>query len=363
VLAPKLRAAYGLTLPQVGVMLAALSAGGLATVFLWGLAADRFGERITLATGLCAAGLCIVGIAYAPGFGALVGFTALAGAAGWGVNASSARAVMQWFPPDERGYALGLRQAAVPMGGLATAIALPTIEANAGLEAALLTLAGICFVGAFVGGYFVREKHHVEEIGQRDAAPGILRDTRLLRLGLASGLYVFTQIAMMGFVVLFLHDARDYSTRSAAIVLGAIYLFGGFLRIAGGRWSDSRSLRVVPLRYIGLATCGTMAVVATLVHAPSVLLVPALIAAGGVSMAWNGLSVTAAAELGGRERSGAAIGVQQSFLAVSTVIGPILFATTVDVGSWQVAFVLAAVVALAGWWLLGPLSERRTVAA
>ncbi len=348
----------------MGIVLAALSAGGLATVFLWGLAADRFGERLTLAAGLGGAGACIAGLAFAPGFGALVALVALAGAAGFGVNSSSARAVMQWFPPDERGYALGLRQAAVPMGGLATALGLPAIEAAAGIDAALFTLAGVCLAGALVGGILVRE-HRIEEPARRNASPWSLRDPRLWRLGCASGLYVIAQIAIMGFVVLFLHDARGFSTRSGAVVLGAVYVLGGFLRIAGGRWSDRQGLRVVPLRHIGLVTFGTMAIVAALVDAPAFMLVPALVVAGGVSMAWNGLSVTAAAELGGRERSGAAIGVQQTFLAVGTIVGPIAFAATVDVSSWRAAFVTVGLVALAGRWLLAPLSERRhaTVAA
>jgi sugar phosphate permease len=359
VLAPGLRTVYGLTLPQVGLMLAALSAGGLATVFVWGLAADRFGERLTLVVGLVGMALCIVGLAYAPGFDALVVLAGLAAASGCSVNSASARAVMHWFPPDERGYALGLRQAAVPLGGLASAILLPPIEAAAGLKAALLTLAGICLLGALAGGYFVRE-NHAGKVGQRaPASPWSLRDPRIWRLGFACSFYVFTQVAMMGFVVLFLHDTRGFSIQTAAMVLAAIYVLGGILRIAGGRWSDRRGLRLVPLRYFGLATCLTGAILACLVDAPAIALVPVAVAAGGISMGWNGLAMTAAAELAGRERSGAAIGVQQTFLSVGAVVAPIAFAATVDAASWRIAFSLVALTALLGWWLLKPLSEKR----
>ena len=85
------------------------------------------------------------------------------------------------------------------------------------------------------------------------------------------------------------------------------------------------------------------------------LLVPALALAGGLSMAWNGLSFTAAAELAGLRRSGAAIGFQQSVLSGIGIAAPVLFAATVSGASWAAALALAALFPLAGWWGLRPL--------
>ncbi len=76
----------------------------------------------------------------------------------------------------------------------------------------------------------------------------------------------------------------------------------------------------------------SLALVASLTDAPAGLLVAALVFATAVSMAWNGLSFTLAAELGGR-RSGAAIGLQQTVLAASGVGAPVAFAALV---SWTV---------------------------
>src|SRR5207253_10215388 len=44
-IAPALRQHYGLTLTQVGVVLAALNFGSAGTLLLWGIVADRIGER------------------------------------------------------------------------------------------------------------------------------------------------------------------------------------------------------------------------------------------------------------------------------------------------------------------------------
>ena len=72
-------------------------------------------------------------------------------------------------------------------------------------------------------------------------------------------------------------------------------------------------------------------------------------------MAWNGLSFTAAAELAGRVRSGAAIGLQQTVLGGAGIVSPVIFAALVSATSWQAAFVVAAFVPLAGVWTLLPL--------
>jgi MFS family permease len=71
------------------------------------------------------------------------------------------------------------------------------------------------------------------------------------------------------------------------------------------------------------------------------------------------LSFTAAAEAAGRARSGAAIGLQQTFLAASAIVAPIAFAAIVHHASWRLAFVLAALSPLVGYALLSPLAERR----
>ena len=86
-----------------------------------------------------------------------------------------------------------------------------------------------------------------------EAVPWTLSDRRLWLLSGGSGLYLMAQIAMAGFLVLFLHDARGLSNGEAAAVLAVAQVFAIGLRIAAGRWSDRARSRVRPLRLVGLA--------------------------------------------------------------------------------------------------------------
>ena len=354
-IAPAIRHGYGLTLTQVGVVLAALNFGLIVTLVPWGIVADRIGERAVLATGLTGCAVAMVFAGRTSSFGGLVAALAVAGAFGGGTQSASGRAVMSWFGPEERGFALGIRQTAVPLGGAIAAGALPALT-HISLRSAFYGLAIGCFAAAIVGATLLRTEPS-DELGEL-ARP--LRDRRMWLLCLGSTFYVLTQISLLGFLVLFLHDDRGLSTSAAAAVLAVLQVGGGIARIVAGRLSDRMRARVVPMRRIALLLALTLAVATALIHASLWLLLPALVVAGIFALSWNGLSFTAAAETAGRRRSGAAIGLQQTFLAAGSIVAPIAFAAIVHASSWRVAFGLAAASPIAGYALLSPLSERRS---
>ena len=354
-IAPTLRRAYDLTLTQVGVVLAALNFGALATLLLWGIVADRIGERRVIAAGQVGAAAALVWAARTSSYGALVAALSVTGALGAGVNAASGRAVMGWFGEHERGLALGIRQMGVPLGGAVAAGALPALNDQISLGAAFYGLAVGCLVSALIGASLIRAEPNEEH----SVLARPLRDARIWRICTASTFYVMTQISLLGFFVLFLHDRRGASTAVAASALAATQLLGGAARIAAGRWSDRLRARVVPLRKVALALAVSLGAVAALVRAPLPILVPALVLAGAFGLSWNGLSFTAAAEAAGRARSGAALGLQQTFLSGGSIVAPIAFGTLVHYGSWRLAFALAAVSPLVGYAVLSPLAERR----
>lgn len=356
VIAPTLQAQYGLSIAQVGVLLAAPWVGATVTLLPWGLAADRFGERTALALGLGSSSVLLVACAYAPTFHDLIGLLALAGAAGSSVQSASGRAVMQWFAAEERGLALGIRQTSIPLGGLVAALTLPPIASAGGTEAAFVYLAALSLAGALAGGAVIRTPAEMDAI-EASTVLQTLRDGRLWRLCFGGGIYLYAQVAITGFGVLFLHDEYGLSEQSAALVFAASQIIAAGLRIGVGRWSDVLGSRIVPLRRVGVAIAGSLVLTAALVSASLWLLVPVLALAGGLTMAWNGLVFTAAAELAGPSRSGAAIGFQQTMLSGIGVAAPVLFAATVSRASWAVAFLVAAAFPLAGRALLRSLRD------
>lgn len=353
-IAPELADRYGLSLQQIGVLFGVTGVGQAVLLLPWGVAADRLGERAVIAVGLALTAAALVAATQARTFGTLIAILTLVAGFGASAAAGSGRAVMQWFARRQRGLALGIRQTAIPLGGAAGALALPPLTAAGGVDAAYVALAAVCGLSALLGAALLREgPASPDEI---DIGGRPLRDRRLWVLCFGSVLVLVAQIAIMNFVVLFLHDARGVSTGRAAAVLAGVQILAAGMRIGGGRWTDRDGRRVPLFRRLAIALALAMAAAAALVHASLWLLVPVLLAAGALGMSWNGLSFTAAAEIAGRARAGAAVGFQQTALAVGTTVTPILFGL-VAASSWRLAFALSAVGPLAGAAVLRPLRD------
>jgi sugar phosphate permease len=338
------------------VLLAAEWVGLTIALLPWGLVTDRIGERRALAIGLggCGALLAVMStVDSAVGAGLVLAAAAGVGAS---VQSASGRALMRWFPAGERGLAFGVRQTAVPLGGVIGALALPLFVEAGGVEAALRFLGAFCVATAVVG-YAVLRDLPGDGV-EPEHLSGTLRNRRLWFLSGGSGLYVAAQTVLFSFLVLYLHDERGFSATGAAGVLAAAQILAIFLRIGAGHWSDLVRSRIVPLRRIGLATTVTFGVAGIVLGAPDAVVVPFLVAATALSAAWNGLAFVAAAELAGTASSGAAIGLQQTVLSVSGIVVPPSFALVVSLSSWRVGFLAAALAPLAGWALLAPLNRR-----
>jgi nitrate/nitrite transporter NarK len=265
--------------------------------------------------------------------------------------------VTSWFTRETRGFALGIRQTAVPIGGLVAALVLPVIADRSGVRAALLALAGFSLVAAcLAAGWLIEGPLRGKQQDETEVLRHPVRDRRIWRLALGSAALVSTQTAITGFVVIFLESQRDLTATDAGLVLAAITVVGAVGRLVSGRRSDRRGgSRVAMIRAIATATAIAVAAAAVLEGANGWLLVPALVAGGGLSMCWNGLAVTAAVETAGPGRSGAALGVQQTLLGAAGVVTPLAFAPFVASTSWRAGFLVAAAFPLLAVVVLRPL--------
>jgi len=80
-----------------------------------------------------------------------------------------------------------------------------------------------------------------------------------------------------------------------------------------------------------------------------------IVVTGGLAMSWNGLSLTAAAELAGGANAGAAIGIQQTALNSTAAVLPPVFGVLVGGMGWTAGFALVVLGPLAGFFALRQL--------
>jgi sugar phosphate permease len=354
-IAPILRLRYGLSLPALGAVLASTSLGMLLTLLAWGALADRFGERRVIASGLIVAGLALAAVAGASSASSLAVGLAVAGMGGASANAASGRAVLGWFAATERGLALGIRQMALPLGGACGSLLLPQVVLRFGVARALLVLAILCLVAATAAALFLREPPgEAVHTSQRGLTP--LRDRRVWRLSAAGALLVVVQFSLLSFLVVYLHEQGQFGLAVAAGALAALQLGSAGARVLVGWWSDRWRRRIRPLLLLAvgmlitlLAASGTGWVLPVEL---ALLFLAALLA-----FSWNGLAFTATAEYASPGRSGTALGLQNTVLALSGTLAPPIFGAIVAGTSWQIGFLTLAGCAAGGLQLLRPLAR------
>lgn len=131
-LSPSLVEGFALSRLQVALIVPSIYLGGL---FFWlpgGRLADRLGVRKSLLGGLALGAAGLAAGAWSPGFPAFLACLFVAGI-GWSVvNPALGRAIIDLFPVRERGMAMGIKQMGLTLGGVASALVLPSIAAALG---------------------------------------------------------------------------------------------------------------------------------------------------------------------------------------------------------------------------------------
>jgi sugar phosphate permease len=331
--------------------------GLLLTLVAWGAAADRWGERRILATGLGAAGLVLLAAGQARDAAALGACLVVAGAAGASVYAASGRLILGWFAARERGLAMGIRQSAQPLGVAVAAVALPSL-ATRGLAAAFAFLGGFCLVAAAMVVAVVRDPARAGERTQAQRGSPY-RTGVLWRIHAASALLVVPQFTVSTFALVFLVDTRGWRAPAAGALLAATAAGGAASRLGAGHWSDRLGSRMRPMRILALATTAALLALALTAVAAPVLAVPILLAAAVLVVSTNGLAFTAVAEYAGPAWAGRALGIQNTGQNALAALTPPVVAVLIGAAGYPAAFAVAGALPLAAAALVPLAAERR----
>lgn len=343
-LIPTLHTTMGLDLANAGLISALPSLGMVATLFAWGYVVDRIGERFVLAAGSALTAAAALGAATAHSLVVMGVFLVLGGMAAASSNSASGRLVVGWFPPQQRGLVMGIRQTAQPLGVGVGALVIPRLAQTFGLGPALLFPGVVCAVAAVVCAVLVLDPPRpprADAPAEHLANP--YRGSAVLwRIHAVSVLLVVPQIVVWTFALVWLITQRGWTPESAGVLVMVAQVFGALGRIAAGRWSDWMGLRLRPIRMIAAAAAASMVVLAITdaLHSPWSIAV--MMAASAITVSDNGLAFTAIAEIAGPFWSGRALGAQNTSQLLTAGLTPPLFGALIGALGYPVAFAVCA---------------------
>jgi len=358
-LVPALRSGEHLSLLGSSLIVSAPIAGLLLTLIAWGAAADRYGERIVIMSGVGAAAAFLVGAALVHGPAPLAALLALAGAAGASVFAASGRMVMGWFPVHERGLAMGTRQTAQPLGVAIAALALPPLARAHGVQVALLFPAALCGLAALGVLVLVADPPRTP-MAPRAASP-YRGSWHLGRVHLTSSLLVVPQFAVATFTLVYLVGQRHWDAAAAGRLIFGFQLAGAAGRIAAGLWSDRVRSRLTPMRQLAAASAVVMGVLALGAQLDAAWVIAGFALGAVITVADNGLGYVAVAELAGSEWSGRALGAQNTLQNIAAVVTAPLLAWIIGDSRYALGFAVVAIFPLLAIPLTPVRAERLAI--
>ncbi|MCV7434597.1 MFS transporter [Mycolicibacterium bacteremicum] len=353
-LIPTLHTERGLDLATAGLLSAMPSFGLVVTLIAWGWLVDRVGERIVLTVGSALTAAFAFGAASVDSLWAVGAFLLLGGMAAASSNSASGRVVVGWFPPEQRGLAMGIRQTATPLGVGIGALVIPRLAESHGVSTALLFPALACVLAAVICAIGVLDPPRPP---RAEAPPEHLANpyrgsSVLVRIHAVSVLLVIPQGFVWTFTLVWLMTDRGWSAASAGALVTVAQVLGAGGRIAAGRWSDVIGSRLRPIRYIAAAASVTMALLAVTDALGSPVSVALMVIASVVTVSDNGLAFTAIAEIAGPFWSGRALGTQNTSQHLATALGSPLFGALIGVVGYPLAFAVCALFPVAAYRLV-----------
>jgi MFS transporter, ACS family, hexuronate transporter len=370
-LSPFLKQAFDLSNAQIGGLTSATAVTYAPTLVLAGWLVDRIGVRRALIIGSLVTGVFVGAVALAPSYGVMLLLLALSGLGCGFIYPSAVKAVMVWFPPQERATAIGVNQAAVNVSGMLGAVIMPALALSVGWQAGFLAAAAMAFAVCVLTAAVYRDpgaempawvaasptSPAVYEIDQglpgvtgdemadraavRPGFMAVLRSRDILLLGLAAMFLCMIEFAALAHLVLFLHVDWAYSVVAAAGLLAVCQGAGALGKPLSGLVSDrllGRRRKAPLLALAGLAglSCALLALIGP---GQTWLLWAALAMLGVGAVGWGGLFSTLAGETAGAGAAGAAAGVTAAIDNIGIFIGPPLFGLIVDrTGSYTPAW-------------------------
>lgn len=353
-LIPTLHSERGVDLAAAGLLSAMPSFGLVLTLIAWGWLVDRVGERIVLTVGSALTAAFAFGAASVHSLFAVGTFLLLGGMAAASSNSASGRVVVGWFPPEQRGLAMGIRQTATPLGVGLGALVIPRVAESHGVATALLFPAGVCVLSAVICAVGVLDPPRPprSEAPAEHLANPYRGSSMLWRIHAVSVLLVIPQGFLWTFTLVWLMSERGWSAASAGALVTVAQVLGAGGRIAAGRWSDIVGSRLRPIRSIAATAAVTMALLAGTDALDSPVSIALMIAASVVTVSDNGLAFTAIAEIAGPFWSGRALGTQNTSQHLATAIGSPLFGGLIALAGFPVAFAVCALCPVAAFPLV-----------
>lgn len=343
-------------LVYIGAMLAGQAGGAL--VRRWGPI-----RTSQVALVLCIAGLLLVSVPYP--------LTAVLGALclgfGYGpITPASSDMLARVTPPEKFAMVFSLKQTGVPLGGAFAGLLVPVVLELAGIQWAMLQVAGLCVLGVVLAQTLrpalddLRDKASPFPTLASVVLPlrFVLVHPVLRPLALCSCVFSIVQLSLCSYLVTFLHGDLRWGLIAAGLALSATQVAGIVGRVLWGMVADrARAPRQTLLGLAAAMMVSGLLVPLLRIDTAHERVVLMMALYGATAIGWNGVFLATVARMVPRKQVAMATGGCLFFTYLGVVVGPLIFGLF---GSWFGSLAYSyALLALPLAWVIWKLSRSR----
>ena len=344
---------YALTNTESGLLVSVVNVGPLFCMLFVGRLLDQYNEKILISISSFLLGSSLLLTNIVNGFNGLLFVLLLIGMFYSVSQPGGNKVILKWFRKENRGLAMGIRQAGIPIGGALAGVLIPFLTVQYNMTYAINSIACICIMGGVLFFVFYKEPYVQEEArkGHNNISfwmelKVVICKKELYPIYITGICMISLQMVLVGHFMKFLAGEQSITSIVAGTVFSVMFFSGMIGRIALAAISDVlyKGNRRIPLFIAVCASIGLILLLVMNIHTiMSGVLYSVSALLGFFSIGWFSLFIAEVAELASEESVGITVSVALTLNQIAIIVAPVLFGYIVDEKGYAYAWLCIVV--------------------
>ncbi|MGG2937150.1 MFS transporter [Bacillus pacificus] len=344
---------YALTNMESGLLVSVVNVGPLFCMLFVGRLLDQYNEKILISISSFLLGSSLLLTNIVSGFNGLLFVLLLIGMFYSVSQPGGSKVILKWFPKENRGLAMGIRQAGIPIGGALAGVLIPFLTVQYNMTYAINSIACICIIGGLLFFVFYKESYVQEEARKGHIKISFWMELKvvickkeLYPIYITGICMISLQMVLVGHFMKFLVKEQSLTSIVAGTVFSVMFFSGMIGRVVLAAISDLfyNGNRRTPLFIAVCASIGLILLLVMSIHTvTSGVLYSVSALLGFFSIGWFSLFIAEVAELAREDSVGITVSLALTFNQIAIIVAPILFGYIVDKKGYTYAWLCIVV--------------------
>ncbi|WP_144608225.1 MFS transporter [Bacillus cereus] len=344
---------YALTNMESGLLVSVVNVGPLFCMLFVGRLLDQYNEKLLISISSFLLGISFLLTNIVNGFNGLLFVLLLVGMFYSVSQPGGSKVILKWFPKENRGLAMGIRQAGIPIGGALAGVLIPFLTIQYNVTYAINSMACICIMGGILFFMFYKESYVQEDARKEHIKISfwtqlkvVICKKELYPIYITGICMISLQMVLVGHFMKFLVREQSITSIVAGTVFSVMFFSGMIGRIVLAASSDLfyKGNRRTPLFIAVCASIGLILLLVMGIHTiTSGVLYGVSALLGFFSIGWFSLFITEVAESASEESVGMTVSFALTLNQIAIIAAPALFGYIVDKKGYTYAWLCIVV--------------------